>query len=625
MKKIIILSLAVFSAQYINAMEEQAQEKLITLRLKDNQTTVMPESELPFFTTIADAAQDAPDQEIPLKNVSVATMALLRKDVSWAWDIHKKINQAITAQDIVKMSAAERKSIAQRAAQELSVASYDIATLKAYVEAEASSSIDYLGAYELKEKCAGSIAAILRSDAYMNILRRHSRLELGNQSSRMCIPEDILKAIPGNLPYDICKDLWVDEASVFYDTNGIHSSAILADGKDIIVRNRNGYVTLITWNDQTNKWVNTSGITHEGDAASIAMSADRKTIVTFSNGSTQISQFSVVMGEEKWQEKHKICCEGKLAGISADGKTTIVASDNETYIVKWNDRTGKWLTTYKSRHGSKPLSALISKGGGTAVIAFTNTTQILKWHDQEKRWVESLDDNNAKQGPAAISADGNTVMAEFRDGRKIVRWSDQEKKWVEKHKFKDSSITLAKMSANGNTVVALAKDNQLEITMWNYQSEKWITHVSEEAYVDGMGLTVSPDGDTVIITRPNGGAVKSMHWHANDQKWQTKKYSANIANIVGLSLNCLTGVGMDERKQYLNIYECTCFNTFGSWEKKILATFLAWCKKNGAPVTESAWVKQVFETCDTREKRLLRKEYDTLLRVLTESGIEKFE
>jgi hypothetical protein len=67
------------------------------------------------------------------------------------------------------------------------------------------------------------------------------------------------------------------------------------------------------------------------------------------------------------------------------------------------------------------------------------------------------------------------------------------------------------------------------------------------------------------------------------------------------------------------------FNTFGSWEKKILATFLAWCKKNGAPVTESAWVKQVFETCDTQEKRLLRKEYDTLLRVLTESGIEKFE
>jgi hypothetical protein len=57
------------------------------------------------------------------------------------------------------------------------------------------------------------------------------------------------------------------------------------------------------------------------------------------------------------------------------------------------------------------------------------------------------------------------------------------------------------------------------------------------------------------MTRPNGGAVKSMHWHANDQKWQTKTYSANIANIVGLSLNCLTAVGMDERKQYLNIYE----------------------------------------------------------------------
>jgi hypothetical protein len=649
MKKIIILCLAVFSAQCINAMEQQPKEKEITLLLADNQGMAMPESEMPFFSTIANVAQDrSDDAEIPLKCVSKAAMTLLRKEVPWALAVHKKKKADITAQEIGSMSVREREAIARDAAKTVSAeSSYDIAVLKGYIEAGYAA--EYLGAYELRQKCAGSIAASLKSDAYLNVLRKQSPIEKYSPSSagsssdsgwykkiadlfksrdievrpvfkNMC-PEDIniistvRESFSSHISHYMCDDLLVSVHSFSLSPKTV---AVSEDGKNVIfsMEKYGKGVQIVRFSDKKNKWETTEKVAHDGNAAFLAMSSDGKTMVTFSGQQTQINQWNE--SENEWEQEWKIDLDVHQASISADGNTAIIASNAETHIVKRSNASNKWLPTYKAGHGHKPSSALISEDGSTAVIAYKQTTQILKWHDEEKQWTRSLDVDTAKEGPVAVSADGNTVMAEFGDGRKIVRWSAQEKRWVASHTVENHDIALAKMSANGNTVVTLSKDEKLQLTRCDSQSGLWLTQEVGGKITGEVALDVSADGDTVLVTWPMDREwkwyVSQMSWNTDDQEW----YVSTIdKEITGRSLNKRTNVARNG-----NLYELISLDT---WEKKILEKFLEWAQKNGKPVTASAWVRQIFETCDTQQQRLLTKQYGNLLRVLTESATEKFE
>lgn len=636
MKKVIIFSLAVFSAQCINAMEQQRQEKQITLRLKNGEREIMLESELPFFVTIADAADDAPDQEIPLSTISLATMALLRKDVPWALAAHKKKKANITAEEIGSMSAEKRMEIARDAKEQEKRRDYEAAFLSDSVEA--GSAADRLGAYELIQKYAQNVADILKikSSPLFDAIRKNKVDDI-----------KIFDAIRGRFYHQVAAcmespDDWVAVMKQEFPHRGLRSVEVSPNGNMAVAhlcifgRNESAAWTM-KLSDEGNQWISKDVLYSSNLDERVAISADGDTIVTMQHAAKKVEIKK--WENESWQESFAIEGIGTLTGVSGDGKTVVVVVGEETKIIKWSDAKKKWIPTYNAYHTQKPISACVSEDNDTVVIAFEKMTQILKWDHQEKEWIESFERDSLQSNPAAVSADGNTVVMTVDNTRKIMQLRDG--KWIESHSFNESHGKTA-IAGNGNTVVNFSSCGVATIAMRNEQNGEWISKEVKHSFFGGDRMVsdkkytaaISADGHTVVLAWSSKddratGCVKRMQWDANEQNWVlVQQVETTSQELVGLSLNGLTKVKAYSECDHntlplsLTIYESMVFDT---WEKKVLVAFLKWCKKTGKPVTENAWAKKVVQACDTREQRLLTKEYGNLLRVLTQCTTEKFE
>jgi WD40 repeat protein len=236
-------------------------------------------------------------------------------------------------------------------------------------------------------------------------------------------------------------------------------------------------------------------LVHSTSVASVAISADGKTIVSGSKDGTLKLWDNV--GKPIGQSfQHK----GDLvsAAISADGKTIVSGSKDGT--LKLWDNVGKPIGQ-SFQHKGNLVSVAISADGKTIVSGSKDGT--LKLWDNVGKPIGQSFQHKGDLVSVAISADGKTIVsADFMGDIKC--WNNQGQ--LLENSFKnDDSISSIAISPNGQ-FVAIADMRGIEL--WDRKSISKLDNIWSNAFLDApksvYSVAFSPDGQYILSGSSDG-------------------------------------------------------------------------------------------------------------------------
>jgi hypothetical protein len=312
------------------------------------------------------------------------------------------------------------------------------------------------------------------------------------------------------------RNSWKMQGNRLVGTGGFNNSEqgssvdISADGNTVVIGAANdnsgrgaAWVFVrnsITWTQQGNKLVGTSGSTNANQGSSVSISANGNTILIggYNDNNGQGATWVFTRTGTLWsQQGNKLvgtggstnANQGKSVSISADGNTAIIGGPNDN-----NDQGAAWIFT---RSGSN-------------------------WSQQGNKLVGSNSIGNAIQGASVdISADGNTAIigGYFDDSsngaawiftRSGSNWSQQGNKLLGTGNsgaaYQGVSVGI---SADGNTaIIGGYGDNSFNGAAWLFsrngatwaqQGSKLIGSGTTNSSRQGLCVSISADGNTAIL------------------------------------------------------------------------------------------------------------------------------
>lgn len=322
-----------------------------------------------------------------------------------------------------------------------------------------------------------------------------------------------------------------------------------------------------TWTQQGNKLVGAGSTAISFQGSGVALSADGNTAIIggyADNNNTGAAWVFTRNGNSWTQQGSKLVGTG-AAGSAQQGFSVALSADGNTAVIGgWSDDSNKgaaWIFTRSGNTWSQSGTKLVGSGANgnsqqgfsVALSADGNTAIIGGNGDNSNKgaaWVFNRSGNSwTQQGgklagtdvagnpffgaSVALSADGNTaILGGFRDSTKgaawvFIRngnsWTQQGSKLVATGSvgFTEQGIGVS-ISADGNTaIVGDRTDISEQGGAWIYTrtSGTWTQRGSKITGTgtvgrpaQGVGVAISADGNTAIIGGPNDDGSKGAAW-----------------------------------------------------------------------------------------------------------------
>ena len=322
------------------------------------------------------------------------------------------------------------------------------------------------------------------------------------------------------------------------------------------------------WSQQGDKLVGTGGsINAATQGSSVALTADGNLALVGAplENNSEGATWAFTRSAATWSQQGKLVGTGATAqslqgttiALSADGNTAIVGGpmDENTQGAAWiftrsagiwSQQGDKLVGTGGSIDGYQGSSVAISADGNTAIVGgkndnsyqgavwiFTRTAGI--WSQQGSKLVGSGGSADAEQGRSvAISADGNTAIVGGHNDNSLhgaawvftrtdSTWSQQGSKLVgsnSSNAAKQGSVV--SISADGNTVIiGGVNDNNgtgavwvftRTVGTWSQQGNKLVCTGNAGIAEFGGSVALSADGNTAIIGGYNDNYSDGATW-----------------------------------------------------------------------------------------------------------------
>ena len=323
-----------------------------------------------------------------------------------------------------------------------------------------------------------------------------------------------------------------------------------------------------TWTQQGNKLVGTGKTDYPRQGSSVAISADGNTVIVggYTDNNSQGAVWIFTRSGSSWtQQGTKLvgtgysgqANQGSSVALSADGNTAIVGGNGDNYNVgaawvfirsggSWSQQGNKLVGSGYSGQANQGSSVALSADGNTAIVggyydnsgngaAWVFTRSGSSWSQQGSKLVGSGGSAYASQGTSvALSADGNTaIVGGYWDNsgqgavwvwtRSGGSWSQQGNKLVGSGNTGSAGQGISvSLSADGNTaIVGGSVDNSNQGATWVYtrsgsiwsqQGSKLVGTGNAGYAYQGVSVSLSADGNTVIVGGYNDNSGNGAAW-----------------------------------------------------------------------------------------------------------------